>query len=283
MLERLKRRTYEILENHEHESTIGHMVNLYIISIVLLNVIVVILETEDSIQNTYGNFFLVFDGLTAIVFMLEYGLRLWVCTENPKYASPVRGRLRYARSFMAIVDLLAILPFFVQFLPAMRVLRLLRVARVLRLLKLARYSEATDMLVRVIRNKKEELYITLGIGVVLIIVSSTLVYYAENEAQPDKFSSILSTMWWSVITLATVGYGDVYPVTALGRIFGALTALFGIGLFALPTALIGTGFVEELNKKRDGRMICPHCGRDIHEEPCADEKKPVAIVVQVKE
>jgi voltage-gated potassium channel len=184
---------------------------------------------------------------------------------------------------MALVDLLAILPFFVQFLPAMRVLRLLRVARVLRLFKLARYSEATDMLVRVIRNKKEELYITLGIGLILIIISSTLVYYAENEAQPDKFSSILSTMWWSVITLATVGYGDVYPVTALGRIFGALTALFGIGLFALPTALIGTGFVEELNKKREGKTICPHCGRDIHEEPGADEKKPVAIVVQVKE
>jgi voltage-gated potassium channel len=283
MLERFKRRTYEILETRENETSFSQMVNLYIIAIVLLNVIVVVLETEASIEASYGNFFRVFDGMTAVVFTVEYGVRLWACTENPKYTSPVRGRLRYAVSFMALVDLLAILPFFLQFLPAMRVLRLLRVARVLRLFKLARYSEATDMLVRVVRNKKEELYITLAIGAILIIVSSTLVYYAENEAQPDKFSSIMSTMWWSVITLATVGYGDIYPVTLLGRIFGALTALFGIGLFALPTALIGTGFIEELNKKRDGKIICPHCGRDIHEEPCADEKKPVAIVVQVKE
>ncbi len=283
MLERLKRRAYEILETHEHETPISRMVNLYIIVIVLLNVISVILATEADIYEAYGGFIEAFDGLSALVFTLEYGVRLWACTESPKYASPVRGRLRYAVSFMALVDLLAILPFFFEFLPAMRVLRLLRIVQVLQLFKLARYSDATDMLVRVIRSKKEELSVTLGIGVVLIIISSTLVYYAENDVQPDKFTSILSTMWWSVITLATVGYGDVYPVTALGRIFGALTALFGISLFALPTALIGTGFVEELNRKQESSRICPHCGKDIREEPVADEKKPVAIVVQVKE
>jgi voltage-gated potassium channel len=286
MLKQFKRRVYETLENQENETPISQLINLYIISIVLLNVIVVILETEASIYNEYGGFFLVFDSISAILFTLEYVVRLWVCTENPKYAAPVRGRLRYAISFMSLVDLVAILPFFLQFLPAMRVLRLLRIARIFRLFKLARYSDATDTMIGVIRNKKEELIITLSLGVVLIIISSTLVYYAEYEAQPDKFSSILTSMWWSVVTLATVGYGDVYPVTALGRFFGALTSLFGIGLFALPTALIGSGFIEELQKKRDSKVtICPHCGKNIHEPPqapMADDKKPLAIVVEVK-
>jgi voltage-gated potassium channel len=283
MFERLKRQVYEMLETPEVGTPLDKFANVFIITMVLLNVVAVILETEADIFKTYYLLFLLFDIYSASVFTLEYGARLWACTENPKYSSPVLGRLRYMFSVMGLIDLLAVLPFYLQFLPALRVIRLLRVVRILRLLKLARYSDAADTLVRVIRNKSDELLITLSIGATLIIVSSTLVYYAEFEAQPEKFSSILSSMWWSVITLATVGYGDVYPVTALGKFFGALTALFGIGMFALPTALIGSGFMEELQKKRDSRKtICPHCGKDINERPHAGEQKPVAIVVQAK-
>jgi voltage-gated potassium channel len=290
MLQWVKRRAYEILETPEQETPIDKYFNYFIIGMVLLNIAAVILETEASLFDKYGYLFYAFDILSAIVFTVEYLTRLWCCTENPQYAHPILGRLRYAVKVMSLIDLLAVLPFYLQFLPALRVLRILRIARIFRLLKLVRYSDATDTLARVVINKKEELLITLSLGVGLIIISSTLVYYAECDAQPDKFSSILSSMWWSVVTLATVGYGDVYPVTALGRFFGALTSLFGIGLFALPTALIGSGFIEELQRKRDSSMstcptICPHCGKNIHEPPQApqvDDKQPVAIVVEIK-
>jgi voltage-gated potassium channel len=282
MFGRLKRLIFEVLETPEQERPIEKYVNYFIITLVLLNVVALILETEQGLYDSYEQLFFAFDMFSAAVFTAEYGARLWACTENPKYAAPVIGRLRYAFSAMALVDLIAILPFYLQFLPAMRVLRLLRVARIFRLLKLARYSDSVDLLVRVIRSKKEELLITLGLGVALIVISSTLIYYAENAVQPDKFPSILSSMWWAIITLATVGYGDVYPVTALGRFLGGLTALFGIGMFALPTALIGSGFMEELQKRKAGRTLCPHCGRDINEEPCMEEQKPVAVIVEVR-
>jgi voltage-gated potassium channel len=285
MLGWVKRRAYEILETPEQETPIDKYLNYFIIGMVLLNMAAVILETEASLFNKYSYIFYAFDALSAIVFTVEYLTRIWCCTENPQYAAPITGRLRYAVRVMSLIDLLAVLPFYLQFLPALRMLRILRVARIFRLLKLARYSDASDTLVRVVSSKKEELLITLSLGVGLILISSTLVYYAEYDAQPDKFSSVLSSMWWSVVTLATVGYGDVYPVTALGRFFGALTSLFGIGLFALPTALIGSGFMEELQKKRESNTatICPHCGKDIHAPPEVEEKKPVAIVIEVKE
>jgi voltage-gated potassium channel len=202
MLEHYKRRAYQVLEDPEHEHSIFRHVTFFIIVLVILNVAVVILETEKELSS-YGRLFALFDGFSAIVFTIEYLVRLWVCTENPKYASAARGRLRYAASGMAIIDLIAILPFYLMFLPQLRVIRLVRIARILRLLKLVRYSDATNTMARVLHNKKEELLITFGLGITMIIISSTLVYYAESEAQPEKFSSIIASMWWSVVTLAT--------------------------------------------------------------------------------
>jgi voltage-gated potassium channel len=152
MFEQLKRQMYEMLETPKAGVPLDKFANVFIITMVLLNVVAVILETEADIYRTYHLLFLLFDIYSASVFTLEYGARLWVCTENPKYASPVLGRLRYAFSVMGLIDLLAVLPFYLQFLPALRVIRLLRVVRILRLLKLARYSDAADTLVRVIRN-----------------------------------------------------------------------------------------------------------------------------------
>jgi voltage-gated potassium channel len=263
-----------ILDNHLEGYPLGSAINFFLVAIILLNVLALILESEPWLYAAYGPWFDYFEIFSVAVFSVEYVLRLWACTEHAQYARPIAGRLRYMVSFMAIIDLLAILPFYLVGLAGgyTRVLRLFRLFRLFRMLKLVRYSNALDTMSRVLRNKREEIIITMLVLTMVIIVSSTVMYYAENEAQPDKFPSILSAMWWAIITLATVGYGDVYPVTELGRAFGALTALFGVALFALPAGLIGAGFMEEIDRQREAaegrkKVICPHCGRDINEPP----------------
>ena len=116
---------------------------------------------------------------------------------------------------------------------------------------------------RVFKDKKEELILTFMLMVGLIIVVSSFMYFAEHDAQPDKFPDIPSSMWWSVVTLTTVGYGDIYPITTLGKIFAAISAILGIGMFALPTGILGASFIEELQKEKMGQCICPHCGEKI--------------------
>lgn len=165
---------------------------------------------------------------------------------------------------LALIDLLAIAPFFI---PAaafdLRFLRAMRLFRLVRLLKAGRYITALGLFRRVMREKREELVLSLALMAVLLIVSSSVMYYAENGAQPDKFSSIPASMWWAVATLTTVGYGDVIPQTEVGRLAAGLISIVGIGLFALPTAILGAGFVEAVQARREP-AACPHCGGPLH-------------------
>jgi voltage-gated potassium channel len=167
-----------------------------------------------------------------------------------------------------IIDLIAILPFYLPLLLPfdLRVIRAFRLFRLLRVLKLSRYSESMRVLGNVILSKKEELFICIFTGLVLLIVSSSVMYFIESEAQPEKFSNIPEAMWWGVATLTTVGYGDIYPVTPLGRIIGAMVSILGIGMFALPAGILASGFAEEIRRthERDERdIVCPHCGMEI--------------------
>jgi voltage-gated potassium channel len=133
--------------------------------------------------------------------------------------------------------------------------------RIVRVAKLGRYSESLQTLGRVFAAKKEQLVSTLFILLMLLVVSSCLMYYVEQAAQPDRFSSIPAAMWWSVTTLTTVGYGDVCPVTITGKLVASVIAILGIGMFALPTAILGSGFLEEIAPKKPAK--CPHCGKEI--------------------
>ena len=248
--------------------------NLFIVLLILLNVLAVVLETVEPVGAAYAGFFHRFDQFSVAFFTLEYALRLWSVTVRPRFAHPVTGRLRYAATPMAVVDLVAILPFY---LPALgldlRVVRSLRLLRVFRLLKLTRYSRSLQTLAAVLRDKKDDLAVVLYVLVILLVLVSSLMYYAEHEAQPNAFSSIPATMWWGVVTLTTVGYGDVFPVTPVGKVLGALTAILGIGMFALPAGLLATGLIEELHRQRGadraraggGAARCPHCGKAIAE------------------
>lgn len=165
--------------------------------------------------------------------------------EAAEYSKPIRGRLRFAMKFLVMIDLLAILPFYLAALGIgldLRFLRALRLVRLFRMLKLARYSTALERFVEVLKDRREKLVIAFSANLVLLMVASSAMYLVEHPAQPDAFPSIPETMWWGVVTLTTVGYGDVVPETALGQLVGAVVAILGIGMFALPAALIATGF-----------------------------------------
>lgn len=189
----------------------------------------------------------------------------------------MRGRnrlvsaLKYAMSPMAIVDLLAILPFYLPtFLPVdLRFLRIFRLTRVLRMFKLNRYSNSLRLIGKIIKAKREELVVTVFVTFLLLLVASALMFYIEHDVQPEAFPNILSAFWWAVATLTTIGYGDVYPHTDLGRLLSGIIAILGIGLVALPAGIISSGFIQEIQSKRAKKSptiaYCPHCGKRIGE------------------
>ena len=210
-----------------------------------------VLETVDSIAESYPSAFLYFEWVVVSVFALEYILRLWSCTADPNYSHPLRGRLRFMISPLHLVDLVAVLPAFVGlFIPlgvdsvALRVVRLLA-----RSTRLGVYAEGIRTLLRVFKAKSNELISVIASLMVILLFGSILMYYAEHPAQPETFSSIPVTAWWGIVTLTTVGYGDMAPVTAMGRLLAGLMAILGIGMFALPAAILASGFVQEMKSK----------------------------------
>jgi voltage-gated potassium channel len=210
--------------------------------------------------------FFIIDPVSVIIFTVEYILRLWVCTLNPEYSHPIKGRRRFMVTPFAIIDLLAIVPFYLPFLihVDLRFLRILRLFRILRILKLGRYSDAVTTFRSIIFWKKEELLVALSLLFIALVLVSSVMYYAEHEAQPELYSSIPAAMWWALVTLATVGYGDVYPVTFLGKMMSGVAIIIGVCIFALPTAIFAAGFIEEIEK--DKEHYCPHCGKRIHKD-----------------
>lgn len=259
---RLRQRAYAVVEADVDG---GERYDVAIISLICLNVLAMMLETVQGLHAAYGGFFYAFELFSVAVFSGDYVLRLWTCVERPAFRGAVAGRLRYAVTPMALVDLASVLPFFLPFLGVdLRFARALRIMRLLRLAKLARYSHALRMVGRVVSGKKEELASTFSLVGVLLLVASSLMYFAERDAQPDKFSSIPEAMWWGIVTLTTVGYGDVFPVTSLGKVLSAVIALLGIGVVALPTGILGAAFVEEMQAARQARtvVLCGRCGSE---------------------
>jgi voltage-gated potassium channel len=260
----LRSRTHAILETSSKEDAATRVDDFILTGLILVNVVAVVLETVPGWGARYAAVFNAIEWVSGPAFTLEYLLRLWTCVEDARYAAPLGGRLRYALRPLLLIDLLAILPFWAPMLIPLdlRILRALRLIRLLRLFKMARYVESMHTLSSVIKAKREELLITLSAIGILLLVSSTLMYYAENATQPEAFSSIPKAMWWGVTTLTTVGYGDIFPVTTLGRLMGAAIAILGVGLFALPAGILASGFSEALQARRTA-ACCPHCGKEL--------------------
>ena len=226
--------------------------NIFLIILIFLNVLAIILNSIQTLNLKYSNIFYTFEIISVIIFSIEYLLRLWTCNLNPAYKGRLKGRVKYIFSSMVLIDLVAILPFYIpMIIPIdLRFLRVIRLVRIFRIFKLGRYSESLQMLGRILRKKKSELIVTFFVVILLIIISSSLIYEFEREAQPEKFSSIPISMWWAIVTLTTVGYGDVYPVTIIGKILSSVIALLGIGLFALSPGILSSGMVEELQREK---------------------------------
>lgn len=230
------------------------------ISLITLNVVAVILESFQSIYRPFEEYFFVFELFSVLVFTLEYVLRLM--TADLHYKGLKHPYLRQFFSFYSLVDLFSILPFYLpMILPFdLRFLRVLRVVRIFRVLKLNRYNRAMKLIGSVVKREKEALLMTVFIVILLLLLSSTMMYYVENEAQPDKFENILSSLWWAVATLTTVGYADIYPITFWGKVLSGAISILGIGLVALPTGIISSGFIGEVVKRKQ-LPRCPHCGK----------------------
>jgi len=254
----LRVKTHDLFSPHEG-GVWGRRVDWFILTLIAVNVLAITLETVGELEQRFATMFYVLEVVSVAIFTIEYVARVWSAIEEDPSRRPVIGRLRYASRPLLIIDLVAILPFYLTALGVgldLRFLRALRLMRVFRLFRVAGYSEAVGAFIAVLRERKEKLVIAVTANLLLLLVASSIMYYVEHPAQPDTFNSIPATLWWGVATLTTVGYGDVVPVTVWGQLIGGVVAILGIGMFAIPAALIATGFVDAA--RLEGRASGPH-------------------------
>lgn len=245
-----RRRTFEILESARPSDRASHACDIALITLIAANVLAAMLESVPSIGSR--PWLRAFEVFSVAVFTLEYGLRLWSCVERRgrrPLRSAARERLRYAVTPLALIDLLAILPAYLAFVVEID-LRFLRVLRILRILKLSHYFSALDILLEVVRIERRAFGAAFFLLTLGLLFASSGIYVFEHEEQPVAFGSIPASMWWAVATLTTVGYGDVTPVTVGGKIFGASITVLAVGMVALPTGILASGFYAELRRRQ---------------------------------
>ncbi|GAB6109051.1 ion transporter [Fusibacter bizertensis] len=267
---KIKRRTYEIIEKAQNNDKASKYFDILILVLIILNTLSIVLESFNTLNSMYKIQFRIFEIISVIIFSIEYMLRIWTSDIGyPSSRGKIGSAIKYIFSTMALIDLLAILPFYLpMIIPVdLRFLRMFRISRLLRILKINRYTKALSLIISVIKDKKDELLATVFVMGFMIMISATIMYYFETEVQPEAFPNIVASFWWSIATLTTVGYGDIYPITAMGKLFAGIIAILGIGLVALPTGIISSGFIVAISKKDkvETKTICPHCGEVIED------------------
>ena len=246
----LRRRLYELLEHGTIGDRTAVVVGRLIVTLIVVNLVAMTLDSVPALQAQYGPLFLAIEILSLVLFTIEYGLRVWVAAEHAPYrqASERRARWNFMSSPLGIIDLLAVLPFwFALVLPAD--LRVFLVFRMVRFLKLARYSPAMRSLLDALYNERRALF---GCFVILLgatLVAASIMHVIEGHAQPDKFGTIPDAMWWAIVTLGTIGYGDLVPVTAFGRVVASITIFAGLIMVALPIGIVATAFADEVHRR----------------------------------
>ena len=264
---KIKQRIFEIIQIASPNDKVSKIFDISLIALILLNVSLVIADTFSLpliVQKISG----ILEKISVIIFSIEYLLRIWTADLLFPKKNYFIAKIKYIFSFIAIIDLLAILPFYLPmfFLIDLRVLRMLRIIRLFRVFKINRYTNALSSIAKVFRNKQHELLSSIFVVLLLMIVASVLMYSIENSAQPDVFKNAFDALWWALATLTTVGYGDIYPITVLGKTLSAIIAILGIGLVAVPTGIISAGFMEEIQEeknKMDDIKYCPYCGKKL--------------------
>ena len=262
-MQHIRKRIWNDLEGVQAVTALGHFFRIAIGVLILLNAIVVMEETVPGMRTGIRDAFKIFDTFSIGVFTVEYLLRVWSCRADDRFSHPVTGRLRFMATPLMLIDLLVILPFFLPFVHVdLRFIRLFRLVRIFRMARMIRYSTSLRLFIKILTDKKEELVLCFGTILMILPVSATIMYYVERAAQPDKFSSIPAAMWWAVMTLTTVGYGDIYPVTYAGKVVAAITAILGTAFFALPATILAVGFIQEFQRLK-AHHTCPHCGKSL--------------------
>ena len=247
----LRSRSHQVLDIPQDDHLISQIIGYFLVILIILNVLAVIFESVETIREAAGGLFLWFEFFSVVIFTVEYIIRIWSSVESsePAYRHPLYGRLRYAMRPLILIDLIVILPFYLSFLFGVD-LRILRVMRLMRVFKLTRYSGAWAMFAAVLHGQRRPLMMAAYLLAITLIVAASLMYLVENEAQPVAFANIPSAMWWGLVTLTTVGYGDVTPVTIIGKVLGALVTILGIVMYALPAGILASGFMQELNRRQ---------------------------------
>lgn len=248
----------------------------FVIVLILLNVVAIIVGTDPTVAKAIGTPLFYFQWISVVYFTVEYALRIWACTAEDETVRPIVDRVRYTTSPMGIVDLLAIVPFWVALVypgNTPHLLEGLTLCRLFWLLKLGRYSNTATRIGRVVRSRSGELLAAFSVVGVLIVLAAAGMWFFEKDVQPDKFGTIPLAMWWSVVTLTTIGYGDVFPISVGGRVFASFVALAGIGMIALPAGILAGAFSAQLTEAAVAKGVeegieemCPTCGRPYEKE-----------------
>lgn len=245
-----KLRLYQALFGKEPGDQLRQVLEVLITGLVLISVIAIILESVPALHDRYSVEFHAFETMAIVCFTVEYLVRLWCCPAGSPEMPAWRARLRYVFSFYGLIDLLATLPFYLHAIFPEADLRFLRVMRMLRVLKLSHYNTAIEDLYSAVMDERKSFLSAVYILALAVLVTSCLAYYAEHDAQPDKFGSIPDAMWWALITLTTVGYGDAAPVTVVGKFVGVSAALLGVCTVALLTGIVANSFANQMARKR---------------------------------
>lgn len=256
--------TFDISKKHVYdlvEAEGAHdWVDRSIFVLVIANIVAVVLQTIPEFANWLTTPLKYFKYFSIGIFSIEYILRIWSCNLNTNYTDPLWGRLRFALRPLVIVDLISILPFFI---PGCSL-----DLRHLQMFKMARYNQSLQRVIKIIKSQGQELLSGLILIAMLMIFSATILYYAEHTTQPKLFYSIPASMWWAIVTITTVGYGDIFPITLVGKVCAAVTAICGIGLFALPAGIMGAAFLDDVKKEKEKNnpaKFCCQCGHKIPE------------------
>lgn len=248
-MEQIKRRTFEIIQIGKDQDIPSIAFDFFIALVIVINLIVTLVQTFDF-SAPFMTLLKTIDWLTMVIFGIEYVLRVWTAEYLYPKESVLKAKLKYMGSFFGIIDMLTFLPYFLPiFFPAGIVaFRMFRVARIFRLFRINTYYDAFNVITDVLVEKKDQMFSSVCIIMILMIASSLCMYSLEHDIQPDKFQNAFSGIWWAMSTLLTVGYGDIYPITSAGRIVGIFIAFLGVGTVAIPTGIISAGFVEQYTK-----------------------------------
>lgn len=248
----MRKKIYDIIEMTNAQDFLSRAFSVFIVSLISINIACIVLESIPSLNAKHRTLFLSIEIISTTIFAMEYVLRLWSCVEsNLKTSHPFKTRIRYALSPLAIVDLLAFLPSILQLLFPGIDLRFLRILRLLRVFKLTRYFSSFELLLNVLHEERKNLAGIFVLLLVILTLAASALYLVERDIQPDKFGSIPQAMWWAIAALTTVGYGDVYPLSAAGQILGSLVTIVGIGMVALPSGILASAFSEQTRRKRE--------------------------------